>query len=399
MNAHDGALLALWRSDDGPVCDARCEASVRDMRARYVSCPDGGGTDRQRRRASRDPGRRSRFSLDRDESSGTLARLGVQWFMRLAFFADSPNDASGLRATLERYRDTGEKLLLESQLFADVDLDEARAWEVVDERVRDRDDLPEKWAFAQALHAQWALHALAEGEVEAAAYATYVASNAHAVLMYTTHLEEIVWQGYRAERVRHLRTLLETWRTNRANGDERFWQRVLTANSLVLSQLFASPMVLHDEQAYVGGKAVDNRGGQLTDFMLRNKLTGSVTLVEIKTPLSRLVQPVEYRAGVHAPGTELTGAVAQVLSQRDKLLKTFYALVEGQDEGWRPFDPPLYVIAGDSEQLGTEAERRSFELFRNSLPSVTVVSFDELFGRLEALLELPGLDAQAEAGE
>lgn len=73
--------------------------------------------------------------------------------------------------------------------------------------------------------------------------------------------------------------------------------------------------------------------------------------------------------------------------------------MEGQDEGWQPFDPPLYVIAGDSEQLGTDAGRRSFELFRNSLRSVTVVSFDELFGRLDALLELPGLDAQPEAGK
>lgn len=216
--------------------------------------------------------------------------------------ADSPDDARRLSTTLERYRDLGEKLLLESQLLADLDLDENEAYEIVAERVKDRDELPEKWAFVQALHAQWALHALADGEAEVAAYATYVASNAHAMLMYTSHLEEIVWQGYRAERVRHLRTLLETWRKNRANGDENFWQRVLTANSLVLSQLFASPMVLHQEQAYVGGKAVDNRGGQLTDFMLKNKLTGSVTLVEIKTPLTRLVQPAGYRAGVHPPG-------------------------------------------------------------------------------------------------
>src|SRR6266851_512987 len=53
--------------------------------------------------------------------------------------------------------------------------------------------------------------------------------------------------------------------------------------------------------------------------------TANVTLVEIKTPATRLIGD-EYRKAVFAPSSALAGSVVQAWSYRDNLLKNYYAL-------------------------------------------------------------------------
>ena len=64
------------------------------------------------------------------------------------------------------------------------------------------------------------------------------------------------------------------------------------------------------------------------------------------------------------------------------------------------FDPRCVVVVGNAgEQLRTPARRMSFELVRNQLSGVTVVTYDEVFERarkLLAMLESPMPDEREE---
>lgn len=95
--------------------------------------------------------------------------------------------------------------------------------------------------------------------------------------------------------VSKLDALLNEWDANADNGDEDFWQDLLTRNAWVFSQLTGSPVVLLQERAYVGGKGISNTRGGMVDYLLANALTDNVSLVEIKTPAAAL-SDARYRS-------------------------------------------------------------------------------------------------------
>ena len=187
--------------------------------------------------------------------------------------------------------------------------------------------------------------------------------------------------------IARLQRFLAEWHEHRENAEEEAWQQLLTRESWALGQLFGSPFVIVRGKAYVGGKTFENQEGRIADFLYRNLLTGNVLIVEIKTPVSALLGS-SYRAQVFPPSTELLGAVTQVLDQRQLLIENHRAL--GLEEaGAVPFHPRAVVLIGDLERQQINGDkRRSFELFRNELAGVEVVTFDELAAKAEGLLGL-----------
>jgi hypothetical protein len=178
-----------------------------------------------------------------------------------------------------------------------------------------------------------------------------------------------------------LKRFLRAYQENKNDADERFWQRLLTEQGWVLSQLFASPFVVFHDQVYVGGKTIDNTGGNLADFLYRN-----VAVIEIKTPATRLVGD-EYRNNVYPMTAELSGGVVQVLNNRDSLVENFKSLFP--DAGTQMLRPKALLVAGSIEGEGlTDSRLRSFEQFRNGLRDVDVVPFDELASKAESFLDL-----------
>jgi hypothetical protein len=145
--------------------------------------------------------------------------------------------------------------------------------------------------------------------------------------------------------------------------------------------------VIIEDKAYMGGKTVHDKGGGLLDFLVANRLTSSAALVEIKTPDTDLVIR-NYRDGIPNISPHLTGAVVQVLSYKTILSETYLST---RPTGYEMFDPPCTIIIGTTKELNTREKQRSFELFRRQLRGVEVVTFDELFGRVERLLEMLGL--------
>lgn len=329
------------------------------------------------------------MALDPDRSSGRFTRFGLTWFVQSALFGSGPDGGDDLRPTLEAYVEHAMRTIEESELVGHLDFEVEGAGEQVWEILKDRAETPERWAWMMLQGAAIALQAIEDGDAARAALGTYHAVNGKTLMLYVEQLDEVLWRGYTAEGFRHLEKALADWEANRLTGDEQYWQSLLLENSVLLTQLFAAPMVLHDDQAYVGGKRVTNAGGNVTDFMVRNQLLGSVALVEIKKPTTPLLATGEYRAGVFGASTELSGTITQALKQRDHLTKNYYNLVQGQDEGWTPWDPRVIVIAGDTAQLDSNDKRSSFELVRGSLKDVTIITFDEVFTKAEKLLTLP----------
>jgi hypothetical protein len=151
--------------------------------------------------------------------------------------------------------------------------------------------------------------------------------------------------------------------------------------------VFSYPVVVIGTKAYVGGKAVSREGGKEADFLLAVESTDAVILVEIKTPRTQLLGP-EYRGGVFPFSRELSSAVAQVLRYRQTFTRSFDSLQAERPTRLTLGEPRCIVVAGTSTELKTQAMKENFELQRERVRGVVVLTFDELFLRIERLVSL-----------
>ncbi|CAJ8709203.1 Uncharacterised protein [Burkholderia pseudomallei] len=168
------------------------------------------------------------------------------------------------------------------------------------------------------------------------------------------------------------------------NPDERVWQRFFEEHPFVLEMAFPYPMLLVRGQAHVGGMTLDGRGESIADFLFRQRLTGGVAIVEIKTARTRLLQTNPFRGNVYAAHAELCASISQVLDQRSQLTVNFQARVRSPSmEDTHVGHVQCIVVAGrDPDSLD---KRRSLDLFRNATKDVAVVTFDELLEKLRAI--------------
>lgn len=185
-----------------------------------------------------------------------------------------------------------------------------------------------------------------------------------------------------------LKRALKTWSDNRNNADEEFWQNLLTNHSFVLEQIFYFPVVIIKSKAYVGGKSVLNRGGNLVDFLIKNRVTKAVGLIEIKTPKTPLLGS-RYRDEIYNISSELSGAVLQVLSYRENLTRERDSLLRRHGLDLESFDPKCVVIIGHvGRELDSPEKKQGFELFRRQMSDVEIITYDEIFERTKRLVEL-----------
>lgn len=168
------------------------------------------------------------------------------------------------------------------------------------------------------------------------------------------------------------------------NSDEATWQEFFASRPFVLGIAFAHPVTLVGEQAYVGGRMIGRRGGSVADFLFRQRLTGAVVIVEIKSGKTKLLSNSEFRTGLYGPHKELCEAMAQVLDQRSELTINFHALSRSEGlEDTHVGHVHCLVVAGRNPDTATK--RRSLDLYRNSSKDVAVVTFDELLEKLRAI--------------
>jgi hypothetical protein len=172
------------------------------------------------------------------------------------------------------------------------------------------------------------------------------------------------------------------------SSDEKRWQETIERNVWAIGQIFSQPLVVVKREAFLGGKSIHNIGGNNADFILRNQVTGNALIIEMKTPATPLTGNSTYRNNAYAPSKELGGAVQQVLQDHYTLRQSYTSLLGDKAPEFRVFKPKLLLIIGNLAHEEDVDRVRSFELFRNSIPDIAIVTFDELLHKAQQLLDL-----------
>ena len=188
-----------------------------------------------------------------------------------------------------------------------------------------------------------------------------------------------------------LKASLDYWKQNDKSKDEGQWQKYFEDNPFILSNILSIPAFMLNGSAYVGGKSVDNVGGNLCDFLFKSEQTENPVLIEIKTPATNLIGKV-YRQ-TFSMSDEVSGSIGQILNYSNQLLKNSYALqIEDQDKSkeqqFKIHKPLLYVIIGNSTELDNNKKREAFELYRNNLKDINILTFDEVFAKVKRLISV-----------
>ena len=161
------------------------------------------------------------------------------------------------------------------------------------------------------------------------------------------------------------------------------WQKFFLENPFVLSLAFGLPLVVIGDQISVGGRTFFGGGEKISDFLAKNLLTDNLALIEIKTAYTKLIGR-EYRGGVYPGSRELAGCVTQVLDQRHKIQAELNALKANSEQyNMQAYAIRCVIIIGTTPKHS--AEKKSFELFRNNLHDILVITFDELLEKLRHL--------------
>jgi len=100
----------------------------------------------------------------------------------------------------------------------------------------------------------------------------------------------------------------------------------------------------------------------------------------------------KYRDNVYAPSQELISLIVQVKKQKDGFMKDYNTIWrESYDKGinFKAFAPKCYLIIGNTSDLDTK-QLESFNLFRNELRTVEIITYDELLAKMEILYKALG---------
>jgi hypothetical protein len=169
---------------------------------------------------------------------------------------------------------------------------------------------------------------------------------------------------------------------------EKKWQNFIKEKSWIFTYIFSQPIILYKDEAFVGGKNIDNKGGKIVDFLGKNNITNNISFLEIKTHKTILINNKPYRGSdVFCVSDELSGAINQVLRQRDTLQKSYATLFISGNKDYKTFNSTCIVLIGSISDL-TEKQQECFELFRSNSKDVDIITFDELLEKIKLFQNL-----------
>jgi hypothetical protein len=317
--------------------------------------------------------------------SHRLSRPGLSWFVRQMVFADGdPTTPVELVDKIGKEVADANSFLESSERIAEFISDPEKYGDELDSMMS-QDSWPEKWA---ALYVNTGSELIDEENLLDAAGRQVVLwrlAKVRTMLMFTRHLEELAWRGYRNFGADALAEVLTAWDDSDEGELEEYWQTFLQDRPFLMSLISPGPLAVHTGKAFLGGKKVDNTGGKVVDFLLAHSIGGNAALLEIKRPTTQLLARTAYRSDIYAPSPELSGSVSQILNYRDTLMTEYTRNVSPL----QVFMPSCMVLIGNyGNELDSPEKTRSFELFRSSLNGVSIVTFDELFARLKKILDV-----------
>lgn len=190
--------------------------------------------------------------------------------------------------------------------------------------------------------------------------------------------------------------------TNKKNED--VWQQFFEANSWIfgygLQLISCEKLDFKKLETTVVGNDIITGSGKRIDALLKTK--GNISKIlfcEFKTHLSDLLD-IYDRPGVYVPAKELRGAVAQIQKTIHKVtLKLQENYIKPLKENGDPTGEELLfvkprgiVVIGKLDQFnateGINYEKlSSFELYRQQLNGIEIMTFDELYERVKFIVE------------
>lgn len=188
-------------------------------------------------------------------------------------------------------------------------------------------------------------------------------------------------------RLASLVDLVSLWKKEADNSDEEFWQGEFAKRPFVFSMLFPYAVIIVDEKAYLGGKDLTNKGGNIADFLCERSLTGNCLVVELKTPLTKVLGK-KYRGNAFSLSSDLSGAVVQTQNYLSSFVSEGKALV-GFERTLNSLYPRGLIIAGNSSEFADDpTKQKSFDLFRNSQERLEILTYDEVFDKAQKLIDI-----------
>jgi len=325
-----------------------------------------------------------RLSLNPLKSTGQLSRYGLQWFAEQIHIEDLPMKKDEINSEITRAKERCNAVLTASQLISGLDIENPKDADQIIAKLKENRDTAEWWALLMGTYIAILQDSIEQGDLLQAVWTMGCAERCRSMLLFKEQLEEVVWMGQSAKRIVDI---LHTWDNNQSNDDEGFWQRTLRENAYAISQVFAVPVVFIKESAYVGGMNIDRQNAKLVDYLFSLESSQEAVLVEIKTPATKLLGR-KYRA-TYRPSPELAGAVMQALDYRRTLPTNLATITTGTEHKLKAFSPRCTVIIGNGKkELDTEQKRTAFELFRSNSKDVEIITYDELFRKLDVLANL-----------
>ena len=198
------------------------------------------------------------------------------------------------------------------------------------------------------------------------------------------HTKEKIDKVYFEKVISRFEKLLSLKKGVGAKKLEQRWHNFFKDNSWIFSYLFAAPHFLFQDEYYVGGQKGTGKEARYADFIYKNKLVDSATIIEIKTHKTKTLHNTAYRASgkVYPISSDITGAINQVLDQKNTLLKNYSSVAQNDFE---VFDPRCIVVAGSIKSIPKERVK-NFDMFRSNMRNIEVVCFDELLDKAKLLL-------------
>lgn len=182
-----------------------------------------------------------------------------------------------------------------------------------------------------------------------------------------------------------------------ARHPEPWWQTFFEENVFALQLLFGGPTIFVDAQVAIGEGDNRPKGKKIADYLFQNSMTNNAALVEIKKPSTKLLKKRPYRAGVYGVQSEISEALTQVLDQARQLTRHESA-TKSRTRGvaWATSAPRCFVVAGRASELDTADKKKSFDLYREHLSGVHLVTYDEILEQLKNLRDFLATDRRAE---
>lgn len=192
----------------------------------------------------------------------------------------------------------------------------------------------------------------------------------------------------------------------RPPGDESVWQQFFEQNQWIfgygLSLIACESLDGEKLERITTGANIFTGAGKRSDAVMRSKgFISSLVFGEIKTPTAPLLDKEVYRPpDVYQTSREVNGAVAQVQKTAEKAIRQLsYDIHRLYEDDGTPTDiqvssirPKRVVVIGDLRQLAVAGnpnpeKTSTFELYRNSIHDVEIITFDELYERARFIVE------------